>query len=76
MTTQRVELTEKWDELEQLYEQGLTVLAGLDRLGLYHAGAYLSMALEIMRQRHPILSSSGPDTPISSSPPGPSASET
>ena len=73
MTPQRVELTEKWEELEQLYGQGLTVLAGLDRLGLYHAGAYLSMALEIMRQRHPVRSSGDPDTPRSSPPPAPSA---
>ena len=76
MTTQQVDLTENWDELEQLYEQGLTVLAGLDRLGFYQAGAYLSMALEIMRQRHPILSTHDPDIPISSTPPDPSASDT
>lgn len=44
-----------WDELERLYRQGLEVLEGLDRLGLYLAGAHLAMALEAMRQRHPAL---------------------
>jgi hypothetical protein len=47
------------------------VLAGLDRLGLYLAGAHLSMALEAMRQRHPTLSSFDPDIRISSTPPDP-----
>ena len=28
-----------WEELEQLYLQGLDMLAGLDRLSLYQAGA-------------------------------------
>jgi hypothetical protein len=71
MITQRVEHIEGWEELEQLYRDGLAVLAGLDRLGLYQAGAYLSMALEIMRQRHPLLSSYDPETPTSSPPPAP-----
>ncbi len=44
-----------WEELEQIYMRGLEMLAGLDRLGLYLAGAHLAMALEAMRQRHPGL---------------------
>jgi hypothetical protein len=44
-----------WEELEQIYIQGLEMLAGLDRLGLYLPGAHLAMALEAMRQRHPGL---------------------
>ena len=47
-----------WEELDRLYRQAREVLAGLDRLGLYQAGAYLSMAIEAIRQRHPNLSSS------------------
>jgi hypothetical protein len=48
-------LSDAWEELEQLYRQGLEVLEGADRLGLYLAGAHLAMALEAMRQRHPAL---------------------
>jgi hypothetical protein len=58
LTGDRAKLDENWDELERLYRQAREVLAGLDRLGLYQAGAYLSMALDIMRQRHPNLASS------------------
>lgn len=43
------------DELEQIYMQGLELLARLDRLGLYLPGAHLAMSLEAMRQRHPGL---------------------
>jgi hypothetical protein len=43
------------NELQILYDQALELLKGLDRLGLDHAGAHLSMAIEIMRQRHPCL---------------------
>jgi hypothetical protein len=43
-------------ELEDLYREALEVLDGLDRLGLFQAGAHLAMALEAMRQRHPDLS--------------------
>ena len=49
-------LQQDWDELGRLYAQAVELLAGLDRLGLDHAGAHLSMAIEIMRQRHPHLS--------------------
>jgi hypothetical protein len=44
-----------WDELGALYLEAVKLLDGLDRLGLDHAGAHLSMAIEIMRQRHPYL---------------------
>lgn len=65
MTSQQSDLKERWDELEQLYEQATEMLAGLDRLGLYQAGAHLSMAIEAMRQHHPRLSSAR-DIPTSS----------
>ena len=45
-----------WDELGALHAQAVELLEGLDRLGLDQAGAHLSMAIEIMRQRHPSLS--------------------
>jgi hypothetical protein len=48
-------LQRDWDELSLLYAQAIELLEGLDRLGLDHAGAHLSMAIEIMRQRHPSL---------------------
>ena len=50
-------MQQDWDELGELYRQALAVLEGLDRLGLYQAGAHLSMAIEAMRQRHPHLPS-------------------
>ena len=52
---EKSDLEDSWDELDRLYRQAQDVLAGLDRLGLYQAGAHLSMALEAMRQRHPRL---------------------
>ena len=54
---ERPDLEEGWDELKELYETANKLLEGLDRLGLYQAGAHLSMAIEIMRQRHPSLPS-------------------
>ena len=66
MTSQQSDLKEGWDEIEKLYEQALEVLAGLDRLGLYQAGAHLCMAIEAMRQHHPSLSSPSRDIPTSS----------
>ncbi len=71
MTSHQSELKDGWEELEQLYRQALEVLDGLDRLGLYQAGAHLSMTLHLMRQRHPSLSSSDPDTRKSSPQPDP-----
>ena len=56
MPVERLDPKEEWDELEQLYAQALDVLAGLDRLRLFQAGAHLAMAIEAMRQRHPNLS--------------------
>ncbi len=69
MSTQQAQLAH-WDELEQLYRDGLELLAGLDRLELYQAGAYVSMALSIMRQRHPDLLCE-PDIRTSSQAPDP-----
>jgi hypothetical protein len=47
---------EQGSELEELHRKALEVLDGLDRLGLFKAGAHLAMALEAMRQRCPELS--------------------
>jgi hypothetical protein len=55
MSPESPRFNDAWEELEQLYFQGLEVLEGVDRLGLYLAGAHLAMALEAMRQRHPGL---------------------
>ena len=43
------------DELGELYRTALELLDSLDRLGLLQAAAYLSMALDAMRRRHPHL---------------------
>ena len=51
----QTELQDGWDELAELYQQAVQLLGALDRLGLYQAGAHLSLALEAMRQRHPNL---------------------
>ncbi len=59
--TARSEHLDGWEELEQLYVQARDVLEGLDRLGLYQAGAHLSMALHLMRQRLPTISPSDED---------------
>lgn len=57
MPVERLNPKQDWQELEQLHAQALEVLAGLDRLGLFQAGAHLAMAIEAMRQRHPNLAS-------------------
>ena len=56
MTARQSEFEEKWEELERLYGQALDLLEGLDRLGLYQAGAHLSLAIEVIRRQHPLLS--------------------
>lgn len=57
MPVERLEPKEEREELEQLCAQAMEVLAGLDRLRLFQAGAHLAMAIEAMRQRHPSLPS-------------------
>ena len=64
--SQQSDLKDGWDEIEQLYEQALEMLVGLDRLGLYQAGAHLSLAIEAMRRHHPRLSTSPQDIRTSS----------
>ena len=44
---------EHWDRLADLQRAAEQVLDGLDDLGLHQAGAYLSMALDAMRQARP-----------------------
>ena len=53
--TEQAELQQGWDEIAELYRRACELLEDLDRLGLYQAGAHLSMAIEAMRQRHPQL---------------------
>ncbi len=57
MTTGQTDYEERWKELAQLHEDALALLAELDRLGLYQAGAYVSMAIDVMRRRRPDLDS-------------------
>ena len=57
MPVEGLDPKEDWGELERLYAQALELLADLDRLRLFQAGAHLAMAIEAMRQRHPNLSS-------------------
>lgn len=45
--------TEQWNRLAELQQTALTLLAGLDELGLHQAAAYTSMALDVMRQSRP-----------------------
>lgn len=44
------------DEIGELHRKALELLGALDRLGLLQAAAYVSMALDAMRRRHPHLS--------------------
>ena len=53
--TNPAELQQNWDELGELHRKARELLDALDQLGLYQAGAHLSMAIEAMRQRHPHL---------------------
>lgn len=43
-------LREEWDRLQDLRREAETVLSGLDELGLHQAAAYLSMAIDLMRE--------------------------
>ena len=47
------------EEVLELYSSMLFILGALDRLGLFQAGAYLSMAMEMVRSRHPDLVQTG-----------------
>jgi len=44
---------EHWDRLADLSRTAEELLAGLDELGLHQAAAYMSMALDAMRQARP-----------------------
>lgn len=44
---------EQWDRLAKLHRSAEDLLAGLDELALHQAAAYVSMALDAMRQAHP-----------------------
>jgi hypothetical protein len=44
---------EHWDRLADLSRNAEELLAGLDELGMHQAAAYVSMALDFMRQSGP-----------------------
>ncbi|HEX9933247.1 MAG TPA: hypothetical protein VGB08_10435 [Allosphingosinicella sp.] len=44
---------EDWDRLQGLRRDAESVLSGLDELGLHQAAAYLSMALDVIREARP-----------------------
>ena len=46
---------EHWDRLAELQRTTQRTLSGLDELGLHQAAAYMSMALDAMRQARPDL---------------------
>jgi hypothetical protein len=52
------EFEKRWAELQRLHDEAVDLLSSLDRLGLYEAGAYLSMVIDVMRRQHPDLGSS------------------
>ncbi len=55
MAAERSEVEDAWDELVRLHSDALDLLGSLDRLGLFQAGAYVSMAIDVMRRQHPDL---------------------
>jgi hypothetical protein len=44
---------EDWDRLQRLRRDAELLLDGLDELGMHQAAAYVSMALDIMREAGP-----------------------
>ena len=44
---------EQWDRLKELSRTAEQLLEGLDEIGLHQAAAYVSMALDFMRQARP-----------------------
>lgn len=51
--TEQIAVHEEWARLMDLHRTADKLLAGLDELGLHQAGAYVSMAIDAMRQAHP-----------------------
>ena len=52
---QGADICERWDRLAELQRAAQSLLSGLDELGLHQAAAYVSMALDAMRQARPDL---------------------
>ena len=50
---------EQWDRLGELQRSAQSLLATLDEAGLHQAAAYVSMALDVMRQSRPDLLRTG-----------------
>ncbi len=50
---------EDWDRLAELQRATQILLSGLDALGQHQAAAYVSMALDTMRQSRPDLLRTG-----------------
>jgi hypothetical protein len=47
------------DRLGELQHSAQALLAGLDEIGLHQAAAYVSMAMDVMRQSRPDLLKTG-----------------
>lgn len=55
MAVEPENLEQAWAALEALHARALELLADMDRLRLHEPAAYLSMAVDSMRRRHPGL---------------------
>ena len=55
MSQEPVDLEKGWAALERLHRRALDLLAEMDEVELYEPGAYLAMAIDAMRRRHPDL---------------------
>ncbi len=58
VAVERTEFEKGWTDLQRLHDEASALLGGLDRLGLFQASAYVSMAIDVMRRQHPALHSS------------------
>ncbi|TMJ15053.1 MAG: hypothetical protein E6G94_08015 [Alphaproteobacteria bacterium] len=63
MDLNRADFEEHWQHVAALYARAGALLAELDALNLYEAGAHLSMAMHAMREAHPDLSLAEPGFP-------------
>lgn len=57
MGAEQTEVEKAWQELAKLHGDAEVLLEALDRLRLFQASAYVSMAMDVMRRQHPDLDS-------------------
>lgn len=57
MAAEQTDFEKNWEELRRLHQEALSLLTSLDRLGMYQASAYVSMAVDVMQRQHPALNS-------------------